>query len=72
VGNSWPPYGLLIINPFGIPFLNTCILLSSGVSVTWCHYCILSNYISDFSLLITILLALFFVFIQGMEYYKLF
>jgi len=72
IGGSWPPYGLIIINPFGIPFLNTCILLSSGVSVTWCHYSILSNYSGGSSLILTIFLALFFVSIQGIEYHNLF
>jgi len=66
------PYGLLIINLFGIPFLNICILLRRGVSVTWCHYNMISNCSGVFSLILTIFLALLFVGVQAMEYYKLF
>ena len=31
IGNSWPPLGISIIEPFGVPLLNTLILILSGV-----------------------------------------
>jgi cytochrome c oxidase subunit 3 len=71
IGAIWPPYGLVALNPWSIPFLNTVILLSSGAAVTWAHHAILAG--TDriqavYALSITILLALVFTTLQGMEY----
>nr|YP_001936611.1 cytochrome c oxidase subunit III [Eremobates cf. palpisetulosus SEM-2008]ACA49839.1 cytochrome oxidase subunit 3 [Eremobates cf. palpisetulosus SEM-2008] len=72
IGASWPPTGITPFNPFQIPLLNTIILLSSGVSITWTHHSIMEkNYSQSVkSLLITILLGLYFISIQGLEYYE--
>jgi len=34
IGAVWPPQGIEVLNFLGLPFLNTLLLLSSGVSVT--------------------------------------
>ena len=66
----WIPYGINFINPFGAPFLNTCILLRRGVRVTFSHYSLLTNKDRK-RLLITIFLAIYFLFIQYNEYKNL-
>lgn len=68
MGQVWSPVGITLINPFGVPLLNTIILLRSGVSVTWCHYCLLTDEAAAFRLFLTCVLAFYFVVIQAAEY----
>nr|UVU30546.1 cytochrome c oxidase subunit 3 [Euceros kiushuensis] len=70
IGMNWPPSSIKIFNPYDIPLMNTIILLSSGISITWSHYCIINNNLkeSQKSLLITVLLGIYFTFLQYMEY----
>jgi len=70
LGQWWPPLGLVSFNPINVPFLNTLILLSSGVTVTWCHHClhINSSKISLLSLFFTLVLGIYFTFLQYIEY----
>lgn len=70
-GFVWPPVGIPVFNPFGVPLLNTIILLSSGATVTWAHHSLVQGDYSDTSqaILVTILLGLLFVRLQAFEYH---
>lgn len=70
IGLVWPPKGILPLRVYGVPLLNTIILLSSGVSVTWAHHALINNlYIRFmFSLSFTVLLGVFFLRKQYEEY----
>jgi len=70
LGGVWPPKGIVSINPFSVPLLNTLILLSSGVTITWAHFSILSNNLFKrlVSLLITLILGVYFLVVQVGEY----
>ena len=70
IGILWPPIGVYPFNPFQIPLLNTIILLSSGVTVTWAHHRIIEGNISQAKnrLIITVVLGVYFTFLQSLEY----
>nr|UBN08874.1 cytochrome c oxidase subunit 3 [Panesthia australis]UBN08887.1 cytochrome c oxidase subunit 3 [Panesthia obtusa] len=70
IGSLWPPIGIQPFNPLQIPLLNTAILLSSGVTVTWAHHGLLeNNYNQTFQgLFLTIILGIYFTALQAYEY----
>nr|UGS80508.1 cytochrome c oxidase subunit III [Polypsocus corruptus] len=70
LGLNWPPQGLSPFNPTQIPLLNTLILLSSGVTITWAHHALLKNLQTQtiLSLYLTIILGIYFSILQGYEY----
>nr|YP_009443853.1 cytochrome c oxidase subunit III [Prionoglaris stygia]ATU07074.1 cytochrome c oxidase subunit III [Prionoglaris stygia] len=70
IGCTWPPQGIYAFNPLQIPLLNTIILLSSGISITWSHHALLKNNFSQTiqSLTITAILGIYFTILQGFEY----
>lgn len=70
IGCIWPPKGLNVLDPFGVPLLNTLVLLLSGATITWAHQLILVGnfYQTNLALGTTINLALFFTGLQACEY----
>nr|YP_010567273.1 cytochrome c oxidase subunit III [Trachylophus sinensis]UZC33502.1 cytochrome c oxidase subunit III [Trachylophus sinensis] len=70
LGMNWPPKGIETFNPIEIPLLNTLILLTSGLTVTWTHHSLMeNNYTQGFqSLLLTVILGIYFTVLQGYEY----
>nr|YP_001974571.1 cytochrome c oxidase subunit III [Rhagophthalmus ohbai]BAF52864.1 cytochrome c oxidase subunit III [Rhagophthalmus ohbai] len=70
LGMIWPPLGIKPFNPLNIPLLNTLILLSSGITVTWAHHSLMENNFKQAfnSLLLTIILGIYFSMLQAYEY----
>nr|UCC46148.1 cytochrome c oxidase subunit III [Zicrona caerulea] len=70
IGMMWPPSGIMVFNPMEIPLLNTMILLCSGMTVTWAHHSLMNNHHSETtkSLLMTVLLGMYFTALQAYEY----
>jgi cytochrome c oxidase subunit 3 len=73
-GGHWPPkpsehfHGTF--DPWGLPLVNTLILLTSGTTVTWAHHALLQNDRKGlvWGLVITILLGALFTACQAYEY----
>lgn len=70
IGQIWPPSMVKRFNPINVPLLNTLILISSGVSITWSHHSLLNNHkkIAEKRLIVTCLLGGYFSILQGIEY----
>ena len=74
---GWPTSGPGIATPFtpmaawGIPAINTLLLLSSGVTVTWAHWGLKrdNRWQLKLGLLLTIVLGLTFLSLQAFEYH---
>ena len=74
----WPasgggPKGIAFtpMGAWGIPAINTALLLSSGATITWAHWALLKNNRAQLNLglFLTIALGLIFLGFQGYEYY---
>lgn len=70
IGAVWPPVGIKPLDPFQVPLLNTSVLLLSGVRVTWAHHALTEGkyYRILCGLLCTVLLGVYFLFLQYGEY----
>lgn len=70
LGSLWPPLGVLAFNPFGVPLLNTTLLLRRGISITWAHIGLLAGkpLQSQLGLGLTLVLGLLFSLVQLAEY----
>ncbi|HEY4115115.1 MAG TPA: cytochrome c oxidase subunit 3 [Rhizomicrobium sp.] len=67
---AWPPAGIVTLDPWHFPLLNTLILLTSGTTVTWAHHAIQTGDRKGArqGLLLTVLLGLSFTAVQAYEY----
>ena len=72
IGCCWPPAGIVPLNPFEVPLLNTGVLLTSGLTVTWAHHSLIEGDRrgSLQGLCLTVLLGAYFTFLQAGEYYE--
>ncbi|MBX9697637.1 MAG: cytochrome c oxidase subunit 3 [Alphaproteobacteria bacterium] len=69
-GGVWPPKGILTLDPFELPYLNTLLLLLSGTTLTWSHHALIEGDKRMFlnQLLYTVLLGVVFLGVQVFEY----
>ncbi|MBL6958674.1 MAG: cytochrome c oxidase subunit 3 [Rhodospirillales bacterium] len=66
----WPPEGVVPLETWGLPFLNTLILLTSGATVTWAHHALRVNNRKQLiiGLALTVFLGFLFIGTQAYEY----
>src|SRR6185437_13279152 len=67
---TWPPAGIVTLDPWHLPLLNTLLLLTSGTTVTWAHHALQQGDRKGAiqGLLITVLLGASFTGVQAYEY----
>lgn len=70
IGIMWPPKGIMPLSVYSVPLLNTVILLTRGITVTWAHHALINNYYNKslYGLIVTVLLGAYFIVIQWVEY----
>lgn len=70
LGAVWPPVNITGLNAFGVPMLNTAILLLSGFSITWVHFALISGNSVEArnGFFVTLGLAVLFTLLQIGEY----
>lgn len=72
IGAEFPPIGITVIPIYLFPLYNTCLLLLSGITVTWLHKAVmLGSYKESIdAFFLTIFLGLCFFILQMFEYYE--
>ena len=62
--------GIETVNPYELPLLNTVILLSSGLTITYAHHSLIQGNRNGAinGIIFTVLLAAIFTIFQGIEY----
>nr|YP_003934431.1 cytochrome c oxidase subunit III [Thylacodes squamigerus]ADI79414.1 cytochrome c oxidase subunit 3 [Thylacodes squamigerus] len=72
IGCCWPPAGISPLNPFSVPLLNTGVLLTSGLTLTWSHHALMEGLRGTAlnALMLTVVLGAYFTFLQAGEYYE--
>nr|ASY98176.1 cytochrome c oxidase subunit III [Odontomantis sp. JZ-2017] len=70
LGSLWPPVGINTFSAIQVPLLNSIVLLSSGITITWSHHGLLENNYKQANqgLMMTILLGIYFTALQLYEY----
>jgi cytochrome c oxidase subunit 3 len=70
LGLNWPPLGIVPLSVYSVPLLNTVILLTRGITVTWAHHALINNFFLKtlVRLFFTILLGIYFLYMQWIEY----
>ncbi len=72
MGGVWPPVGVEPLSAWGLPLINTLVLLLSGTTVTWAHYAVQQGDQKGLvqGLTLTVVLGLLFTSLQAVEYYE--
>nr|AKM69994.1 cytochrome oxidase subunit III [Saltusaphis sp. YW-2015] len=70
LGLNWPPKNIKFFNPLLIPLLNTIILLTSSFTITLTHFYLMNNKKNNSIkfLFLTIILSMYFLYLQMIEY----
>lgn len=70
LGSQWGPVGITALSPLAVPLLNTLLLVSSGATVTYAHHAMFNKSRTGaiLGLILTVVLALVFTALQGLEY----
>ena len=70
IGCVWPPKGFPVLNPYGIPLVNTGILILSGITLTLAHHALVARKREECAkaFFYTLFLALAFTLLQLKEY----
>nr|UTT72529.1 cytochrome c oxidase subunit 3 [Trichophilopterus babakotophilus] len=69
---TWPPTGVKNLDYLSVPLLNTLLLLSSGVTLTWSHHMLLNSNKKEslIGMILTIILGIMFSYNQVDEYWE--